>query len=43
MDIVYEDEMPECENCFEEVTPDEIVESMGEWKQILCLECMESM
>lgn len=41
MDIVYEDEMPECENCFKEVTSDEIVESLSEFNQILCNECVE--
>ena len=43
MDITYDDEMPECEECWDEVTSDDLIISMGEWDRILCHECMEDM
>ena len=43
MDITYDDELPECEECWNEVSQDDIIISMEEWKRILCHECMEDM
>lgn len=43
MDIIYDDEMPECENCGNEVSADDVVISLGEWKYILCGDCMDEM
>lgn len=43
MDITYDDELPECEECWNEVSQDDIIISMEEWDRILCHECMEDM
>lgn len=43
MDIIYDDEMPECEWCGEEPTLDDVTISLSEWKQILCDDCMNEM